>query len=260
MFNLLQEWLINKLGINNCWNLNFNNVGERFKDGVLFARLLQIYQVIPDCYIQDFKTTNHYTACLRNIKNINLWLKLMNILIEDDVIHEIANGQSLAVTKLLYELYLKFEMLEQSHPHDINIRNIEPISNNTTIFCKNNNLSLNLKSNQGGKKQKTRTFNTNKEILNEFSLFCCLEGIKYTAIDVLKSKKNINARKNNILNFIQNNMNNFYNLFMKSLNSELFINYYDEKHNEICRSSVFYILNKKEDTKTTGKLKIEYKI
>lgn len=254
MFNILQEWLTNKLGINNCWNLNFNNVGERFKDGVLLARLLQKYQVIPDCYIQDFKITNYYTVCLRNIKNINLWLKFMNILIEDDVIHEIASGQSLAVTKLLYELYLKFEILKQSHPYDINNRKIELTSNNITFFCKSNNLSL--KSNQGRQKQRAKTFNTDQEVLNKLSLFCCLEGIEYSAINILQSKKNKNSYKNNVLNFIQNNMNNFYNSFMKSLNSKLFINDNDEKHNEICRSSICYILNEKEDITTTGKLKI----
>lgn len=256
MFSILQEWLNNKLGINNCWNLNFNNVGERFKDGVLFARLLQKYQVIPDSYVKDLKKTNYYTACLRNIKSINIWLKFMNIIIEDDVIYEIANGQSLAVTKLLYELYLKFEMFSsnQSHSYDIKIRKIEPISNNMTIFCKSNNLPI--ISKQDRKKRKEKTFNTNKEILNELSLFCSLEGIEFTAFDLLKSKKNINKRKNDNLNFIHNNMNNFYNLFSKRLNSEMFKNDFDEKHNEICRSLKLDMFNKIEDTTTTGKLKI----
>lgn len=246
MFNILQEWLTSKLGINNCWNLNFDNVGERFKDGVLLARLLQKYQVIPNCYIKDFKKTNYYSTCLRNIQNITLWLKIINILIEEDVIHEIASGQSLAVIKLLYELHLKFEVLEQSHLCDINIRKIELINNNITIFCKSNNLSI--KSNQDEKNLKERTFNINKEIFKGLSLFCCLEGIEYTIIDVLKSKKNINASKNNILNFIQNNMNYFYDSFTKSLNSELFINDTDEKYNEICKSSIFHVLNITEDT------------
>lgn len=254
MFNILQEWLTSKLGVKNCWNLNFNNVGERFKDGVLFARLLQKYQVIPDCYVQDFKKTNSFTACLRNIKSINLWLKFLDIVIEDGATHEIANGQSIAVTKLLYQLYLKFETLKQSHKHDnIKIKKIEPINRKNVInFYKRNDLSI--LSNHGVKQYKENTLSTNNEIFNGLKLCCSLKGIEYTATDVFKSKKNNTPSKNTILTFLQNNMNYFYDLFLKNLNSKLFVNDFDEKYNDICRNTIFYVLNIKEDTIITGKL------
>lgn len=118
MFNILEQWLTHKLGIDNCLNLNFSNIGKRFKDGILFAHLLKKYQIIPDCYGNNFKKTNLYAVCLRNMKNVNLWLKLLDIIIEDYVIHEIASGQSLAITKLLYQLYFKFEMSKQYQVFD----------------------------------------------------------------------------------------------------------------------------------------------
>lgn len=237
MFDIIQKWLMSKLGINNCLNLNFNNIGERFKDGVLFARLLQKYKVIPDCYVRIFKKNNFYAICLNNMKNINVWLQFLDISVEDCVIHEIACGQSLAVSNLLYRMYFKLEMLKQHQILD-NIDLAENDQLNNTIdknHCKGNSLKS-IISYQEKRRHKEKILYLNYEIFNVPKLFCSLEGIQYTAIDILKSTKNINASKGNVLDFIQHNMNCFYDLFMQNLNNKFFKNEFIEKSNELCKS------------------------
>lgn len=237
MFDVIQKWLMNKLGINNCLNLNFNNLGERFKDGVLFARLLQKYKVIPDCYVHIYKKTNFYAICLNNMKNINVWLQFLDISVEDRVIHEIACGQSLPVSNLLYLLYFKLEMLKHQILNNIDLAENDQLDNIMgTNHCKGNSL---------------------KNIVPK--LFCCLEGIQYTAIDILKLTKNTNVSKGNVTDFIQHNMNCFYDLFMHNLSSKYFKNEFIEKSNKLCKSIMFNILNTKEENNdTTNNNKTQY--
>lgn len=252
MFNILQDWLKCKLGTHYCLNLNFNNVGEKFRDGFLFALLFQKYQVMPEKYVLIFKKTNHYDACLSNMKSINLWLQFMEIIIEDSTIHEIAHGQSLAVTKLLYKLYFKFEMSkEYQKMNNINVEGNQNLNDNTIInFCKNYGSFL---SHQKEIKD--------KEIPNENREKCCYisklffnsDGISYTAIDCLKSMNCFNSCKGNTLKILQHNMNSFYKLFLMNLNnSKFFKNEFIEKSNEVlCRSMLLNILNIKEENNIT---------
>lgn len=243
MFNVLKEWLIIKLGKKICSSLDYNNIGEKFKDGVLYAHLLQIYQVIPDSYVHDFKKNNSYASCLSNIKNINLWLKFLDIKIEDRDEHEIACGQSFAITKLLYQLYFKLEKLNHSYILDdiSKNKNEQSINNNSVNNIFKSTLSLNEKTTNKGKIPvlSNKTFNTSK-------LFNNLEGIQYTAIDVLKSTKNNNASKDNTLECIQHNMNSFYDLFMQNINNEFFKKDYKGKSNKIYKTILFNIQNMKE--------------
>jgi len=252
MFNILQDWLTCKLGTHYCLNLNFNNVGEKFRDGFLFALLFQKYQVMPEKYVPIFKKTNHYDACLNNMKSINLWLQFMEIIIEDSTIHEIAHGQSLAVTNLLYKLYFKFEMSkEYKKMNNINVEGNQKLNDNIIVnFCKNDGSFL---SHQIEIKD--------KEIPNENREKCCYisklffnsDGISYTAIDGLKSMNCFNTCKRNALNILQHNMNSFYKLFLMNLNnSKFFQNELIDKSNEIlCRSMLLNILNIKEENNIT---------
>lgn len=253
MFDILHKWLTNKLGFNKCIELNFSNVGEIFKNGVMFAHLLQKYQVIPDCYIHLLIKNNIYTACLSNIKNINLWLNYLDINLENSTVHEIAHGQSIAVTKLLYQLYFKLEILKQYQIlNNINIRgnkqlNMVNVSKNTNYP---NILNLNKKN-----KQKEKEVIVNYETFNVLNLFCSSEGIQYTVIDELKLTRRFNTNKNNPLDFIQHNMNYCYDLLIKNLNNEFFKNETTEKSNEICKNKLFNIINTKEGDIIIDKLK-----
>lgn len=247
MFDILHKWLTNKLELNKCLELNFSNLGEIFKNGVIFAHLLKKYQVIPDYYIQLLNKNNIYTACLSNIKSINLWLKYLDIILEDCAIHEIAHGESIAVIKLLYQLYFKLEIIKQYQMLDsINIKE------NEVNICKNlpNILGVNKK-----KKQKEKIVTINYETLNVLNFFCSSQGIQYTAIDELKSTKRFYTNKNNTLDFIRHNMNCCYDLLMKNLNNEFFKNETIEESNEICKSTLFDIINIKEADILIDKLK-----
>ncbi|VVC37182.1 CH-like domain in sperm protein,Calponin homology domain [Cinara cedri] len=240
MFEILKEWLICKLGLNFCLSLSYDNIGEIFKDGVLFARLLHIYQVLPDQYIECFKKNNFYTVCLNNIKSINVWLQYLNIKIEDNVIQEIAHGKSPAVIYLLYQLYLKLEEKPCQVPDDINKKENVQFNNNVmTNSCKISSIQRNLRSKPKEKVWK-KSSNLNTEKWNVLKLFCCLEGTQYTAIDILKSNKRI---KGSILDFIQNNMNCFYNLLINNLNDKFFENEITDKSNQICRCIIVDNLN-----------------
>jgi len=253
MFNILQEWLTSKLGTHYFLNLNFNNVGERFRDGFLFAVLFQKYQVMPEKYVHTFKKTNHYDACLSNMKSINLWLQFMEIIIEDSTIHEIAHGQSLAVTKLLYKLYFKFEMSKEYQiMNNINVEENQKFNKNILVNLSKNDSSLLL--HQKEKKEKKRPNENHEKFCYISKLFFNSNGNSYTGIDVLKSMNCINMCKGNALKILEHNMNSFYILFMMNLNSSKFFqNDLIEKSNEIlCRSMLLNILNIKENNNITN--------
>lgn len=250
MFEILQKWLISKLGINNCSNLNFNNIGEKFKDGVLLAHLLKKYQVIPDCYANVLRKTNFYAACLGNIKTLDTWLRFLDIIIEDYDICEIACGQSLAVIKLLYQLYFRFEISKQHKILYNNNINENELNNNNVfnIICKRNSFKSILPS-QEIRKHQEKLPNANYETFNVLDLLYSSEGVLYTAVDVLKLTKSINANEGNTLNFIQHNMHWFNDLFIKNLYTQLLDNDIAEKsygNRGICRSAVINILNTKK--------------
>lgn len=252
MFNILQDWLTCKLGTHYCLNLNFNNVGEKFKDGFLFALLFQKYQVMPEKYVLIFKKTNHYDACLSNMKSINLWLQFMEIIIEDSTIHEIAHGQSFAVTKLLYKLYFKFEMSkEYQKMNNINVEGNQKLNDNIKVnFCKNDG---NFLSHQKEIKDKEIPNENREKYCYISKLFFNSDGISYTAIDGLKSMNCFNTCKGNALKILQHNMNSFYKLFLMNLNnSKFFQNEFIDKSNEIlCKSMLLNILNIKEENNIT---------
>lgn len=245
MFNILQEWLTSKLGTYYCQNLNFNNVGEKFKNGFLFALLFQKYQVMPEKYVHAFKKTNHYDICLSNMKSINLWLQFMEIIIEDSDICEISHGQSLAVTKLLYKLYFKLEMSKNYKILNcINVEEDQKLNNNNIVnVCKNSNTFLSPKKEINNKER----LNANHEKCCYVSkLFSNLDGISNNAIDILKSINCINTCKGNGLKMLEHNMNSFYDLFIMSLKKKK--NELIEKSNEvICRSALLNILNIEEE-------------
>jgi len=257
MFNILLEWLTCKLGIQSCRNLNFNNIGDRFKDGVLFALIFQKYQVIPEKYVHVFKKTNHYEACLSNMKNISLWLPFIEIIIEDSAIHEISRGESLAVTRLLYQLYFKFEMSKEFQKlNNISVEENQKLDNSIIVnVCKSNGSLL---SHQKDVKNKIRPNANHEKFCCVSKLFSNIDGISYTAIDVLKSMNCINACKSNALKMLQHNMNCFYDLFLMHLNnSTFFINESIEKSDEeLCRSTLLNILNTKEENHITTDNKI----
>lgn len=255
MFEVLKEWLILKLGKKNCLNLNYDNIGEKFKDGVLYANLLQKYHVIPDSYVHDFKKTDFYAACQSNMKSINLWLQFLDIKIEDSDVHEIACGQSFAITKLLYQLYFKLEKLNYTHILDdiSKNKNEQPFNNNSEAnICKNNIFKSNLSFNEKTTKNKGKILVSSYETFNTSKLFSSLEGIQYSAIDVLKSTKSINAGKDNTLECIQHNMNCFYDLFMQNINNEFFKNDSKGKSNEIYKIILFSMQNVKEENILTN--------
>lgn len=254
MFNILQEWLTSKLGTNNC--LNYSNIGEKFKDGFLFARLLQKYQVIPDNYVLNFKKSDFYAVCLNNIKNINIWLQLLNIVLDDCIIHEIACGQSLSVVNVLYQMYYKLENIKHNQLLN-NSKNNTNVKVNTQANNNNNAVDLykcnNIKNNflhQENKKHKWKMPISNYKKFNFSKLFCNLEGVQYTAIDIIKLTKNINTKQNNILACIQHNMNSFYDLFIENLNNELFKDDLNQKYENLL--NIQYI--KEEVTITANKL------
>jgi len=246
MFNILQEWLTCKLGTHYCQNLNFNNVGEKFKDGFLFALLFQKYQVMPEKYVHVFKKSNHYDICLSNMKSINMWLQFLEIIIEDSAICEISRGQSLAVTTLLYKLYFKLEMSKKYNI--LNYTNVEEnqkLNNNIIVnVCKNNNTFL---SHQKEINNKESLDANHEKYWYVSKLFSNVDGISNNAIDVLKSTNCINTCKGNGLKMLEHNMNSFYDLFTMSLKKKK-KNELIEKSNEIlCRSELFNILNIEEE-------------
>lgn len=230
MFEILQEWLTSKLGLTDCSNLNFGNVGEKFKDGVLFTRVLRKYRAIPDSNINNviIKKTNFHPACLNNIKNLNLWLRFLDITIDDHIINDIACGRSLAVTKLLYQLFFKLETSKQYGLLDGKKSEENKKTNGRTIknVCNNNNL----KQNVGNQERRKYKDNLDNEIYNVLKHFYGPKGIQHTtAIDIVKSTKN----KNDVLNFIQHNVECFYDLFIKILDDKL-----SKKPDEICKSMI----------------------
>jgi len=253
MFNILQEWLACKLGTNYCLNLNFNNVGERFRDGFLFTLLFQKYQVMPEKYMHVFKKTNHYDVCLNNMKSISSWLQFMGITIEDSTICEIAHGQSLAVTKLLYELYFKLEMSKEYQTlSNINVEENQKLNNNIIVnLCKSNGSFL---SHQKEIKNIEIPNGNHKKCYYVSKLFSNLDGIPYTAIDVFKSKNCIDTCKSNGLKVLEHHMKSIYDLFIMSLNNkknECIEKTLEKSNKTLCRSMLLNILNIEEENNIT---------
>jgi len=113
MFALLEKWLTNQLGDYIDSELSLSNVGEKFKDGVLFARLLHKYGAIPDRDVYALRRTRFYAPSLINVKKLNVWLKPLDIAIDECVVQDIARGQPFAVTRLLFRLYFKLEAVNR---------------------------------------------------------------------------------------------------------------------------------------------------
>jgi len=183
-----------------------------------------------------------------------LWLHILDINIEDCVIYNIACGQSLAVTTILYQLYFKLENVQQYRILDnIIIKENEQLQTNNTVVdsCKSNSVENTLHNLKKKHKGKEQFLNFETSI---FKLFNHLEGIQYTVIDVLKSKNINNINKGDNLDFIQHNMHCFYDLLMKNLNIKFFKNEFKENLNEVYKSETSHIEKVKEGIVSPDKL------
>ncbi|XP_050527923.1 cytadherence high molecular weight protein 2-like [Daktulosphaira vitifoliae] len=112
MIQILTDWLIDKLDIY-CFDININNIGEKFKDGVLFGRLLQKYHIMPTIYTHSLKK---------------------KIYVEDRNIHEIACAQTSTVLNLLQKMYSRLESKDIKSSYKIKFisTDVEHNSNNLT--------------------------------------------------------------------------------------------------------------------------------
>lgn len=213
MFVLLEKWLASQLGNNVGSDLNLSNIGEKFKDGVMFARLLQKYQVIPDHYVRLLKRTDFYAACFVNIKVLNRWLKPLDISVNDRVVRDIACGQPIAVTRLLYQLYFKLET-EKGYGLYADVSENERLQDGVDIDLCSDVLP---DRKDRGKRDGNRAFDSGIDgtTFDIHKIWCDSDaaGVRYTAVDFLKSEN----RHKSVLQFIQHNMDTFYECFVNSL-------------------------------------------
>jgi len=235
MFVLLEKWLTSQLGNYIGPDLNLSNIGEKFKDGVLFARLLSKLQVMPDRHVHVLKKTHFHAACLTNMKRVRTWLKPLDIVVDDCAVRDIACGKSIAVTKLLYDLYFKFETV-----------------NGHRASADDSDVSLNDRPDDDVVDSRTRVLTGRREKREDGDTFdihkiWCDDsgtaGIRYTAIDFLRSEN----RRESAVHFTQRNIDDFYDFFPNTLttNGKKFYEneFADGKSDETCKQILDDIAN-----------------
>ncbi|EEB17990.1 hypothetical protein Phum_PHUM496580 [Pediculus humanus corporis] len=107
MPQIIQSWLTNRLGI--VLDLSFNNFGKNVKDGVLLARLLYSYGVLPIHVLELIKETKNYHECLRNLNLLKPWLEHIGVSHNNTLLEEIAGGEGSSAITLFYSVYNNLE-------------------------------------------------------------------------------------------------------------------------------------------------------
>jgi len=245
MFVLLEKWLTSQLGNNIGPDLHFSDIGEKFKDGVLFARLLRNHRVVSDRHVQVLKKTHFYAACLTNMKRVRTWLKPLDIVVDDCAVRDIACGKSIAVTELLYRLYFKFETVNghraSADDSDVSRNDHRRPDDGVDESCSR------VLTGRRGKRVDDDAFRPDDETFDIHKIWrgdsAGSAGVRYTAIDFLRSEN----RRESALHFAQHNIDAFYDLFANTLTTngkKFFENEFaDGESDETCKRILDDIAN-----------------
>lgn len=83
--------------------------GRNTKDGVLLARLLYGYGVIPVHVLQKVKETKNYYCCYENLKVLRPWLEHIGVSQDDAALKNMAMGEGSSAISIFYSVYLNLE-------------------------------------------------------------------------------------------------------------------------------------------------------
>lgn len=107
MPEIIQDWLGTRLGI--LLDLCPQKFGRNTKDGVLLAKLLYSYGVIPLHVLDKIKENKNYFVCYNNLKILKPWLEHIGVTQDDSSFQEIARGEGSYAISLFYAVYLNLE-------------------------------------------------------------------------------------------------------------------------------------------------------
>lgn len=108
MTDVIKNWIERRLGI--IFDISSPNFPTNIRDGRLVAKLLYTYDVIDKQQLNQIYKSIDPVQIQENFKHIQIWLKSINITVDDDINLFGHNGSY--TLKLLYQIYLVLQ--EQS--------------------------------------------------------------------------------------------------------------------------------------------------
>ncbi|XP_022184941.2 sperm flagellar protein 2 [Nilaparvata lugens] len=100
MKEILKNWLFND-GI--C--VDIDNLGQLMRDGRLLLRILTDYKVVNPHFTVDFKPGDKKFDCVYNLRQVRVWLEVLGVNFDEDVIEKIADGCFSTCVAILTNLY-----------------------------------------------------------------------------------------------------------------------------------------------------------
>ncbi|KAJ8923226.1 hypothetical protein NQ315_001781 [Exocentrus adspersus] len=106
MTNIVQKWIQDRLGV--VVSASPKEFANSVKDGYLLCRILRHHEIITEEQLDTIEESHSPEICLLNFKNrILIWLKPLDIQVNDEELFQIVNGEGTAALNLFYQLYFE---------------------------------------------------------------------------------------------------------------------------------------------------------
>ncbi|XP_026826141.1 uncharacterized protein LOC109611337 [Ooceraea biroi] len=113
MADVLKAWLRTRLGV--LMDLTPDMFGRYTRDGTLLAQILHSYGIISSSQLSTIIRTQDPAVSRVNLRTLRIWLKLINVTLNDDCINDISKGKGAAALQLFYKVYLSLEGKDRLH-------------------------------------------------------------------------------------------------------------------------------------------------
>ncbi|XP_011695725.1 PREDICTED: sperm flagellar protein 2-like [Wasmannia auropunctata] len=113
MADALKTWLRTRLGV--IMDLTPEAFSRYTRDGSLLAHILHSYDIISSNQLSTILCTRDPALCRVNLKTLGIWLKLINVTLNDECIDKISKGKGAASLQLFYKVYLSLEGKDRLH-------------------------------------------------------------------------------------------------------------------------------------------------
>lgn len=115
MSDILKEWLIHQLGLE-IHSVHPDNICYKFKNGFLIGKILQSYNVVSSLELLLLADEEDEEIKKSNFQYLNVWLKTINVSLDNDTVDGIISGETSVIYAFLYKLCLVLES-----PNNLNL-------------------------------------------------------------------------------------------------------------------------------------------
>ncbi|KAG5329688.1 SPEF2 protein, partial [Acromyrmex heyeri] len=113
MADTLKEWLRTRLGT--IMDLTPETFGRYARDGTLLAQILHSYDIINSNQLSTIAPTRDPALSRVNLRTLQIWLKLINVTLNEKCINDISKDKGAASLQLFYKVYLSLEGKDRLH-------------------------------------------------------------------------------------------------------------------------------------------------